>query len=250
MDQATINQLKIMVKKPTITAEPEETTQKAEQPSSENNEKPTVKSGGWFAKPPVRKDYIPPAPTSYPMKVPKDFHQTWKIDTVNGEGIVYVIDVTHPDSNEAKTYVVYPDVQAEALRMCSEGDFTFCVLTDKNLGWGGEVRWIELHPWVTKTGQFGLMPIKGPLEGNALSEEAYKLKRANVDEHQGKWVRRTSIEKQQVVIPLPDGADLGVPRWPKVLTGGDWETIITRAFDNRYIKSLGDKVARALAGLE
>jgi hypothetical protein len=54
-----------------------------------------------------------------------------------------------------------------------------------------------------------------------------------------------------VVIPLPLNAEgYGEPRWPKVLTDGDWETIITRAFDNRWIKSLNDKAARSLAGLE
>jgi hypothetical protein len=41
---------------------------KMEMPKAEKSQ---TKSGGWFAKPPVRKDYIPPAPTSYPMKVPK-----------------------------------------------------------------------------------------------------------------------------------------------------------------------------------
>jgi len=53
------------------------------------------------------------------------------------------------------------------------------------------------------------------------------------------------------VIPLPPNADgFGEPRWPKVLIDGDWETIISRAFDNRWIKSLDDKAARSLAGLE
>jgi hypothetical protein len=94
------------------------------------------------------------------------------------------------------------------------------------------------------------MLIKGPLAGSILSQDAYASKRANIDAHQGQWVRRTSIQKRQVVIPLPDGADLGPPRWPKVLTDGDWETIVTRVFDNRYIKSLDDKAARDLAALE
>jgi hypothetical protein len=110
-------------------------------------EKSQTKSGGWFAKPPVRKDYIPPAPTSYPMKVPKDFHQTWAIDTANGEGVVYTIEVTHPDGNEAKTYIVHPEVVREAIRRCSGGDYTFSILTDKNDGIGGEIRSVELHPW-------------------------------------------------------------------------------------------------------
>src|SRR5215831_7786468 len=156
-------------------------------------EKPQIKSGGWFAKPPVRKDYIPPAPTSYPMKVPKDFHQTWDIDTANGEGVVYTIDVTHPDGNEAKTYVVHPDVVREAVRRCSEGDYTFSILTDKNDGIGGEIRQVELHPWVTKTGQFGLMPLKRPIIGNSLSEMVYDNKVIKLAEYQGKWVRRTTI---------------------------------------------------------
>jgi hypothetical protein len=64
-------------------------------------------------------------------------------------------------------------------------------------------------------------------------------------------VRRTTIEKDLVVIPLPPNAEgYGEPRWPKVLIDGDWEAIISRAFDNRWIKSLDDKVARNLAGLE
>ena len=221
---------------------------KLEMPKAEKSQ---AKSGGWFAKPPVRKDYIPPAPTSYPMKIPKDFHQTWAIDTANGEGVVYTIEVTHPDGNEVKTYVVHPDVVSEALRRCSEGDYTFSILTDKNDGIGGEIRQVELHPWVTKTGQFGLMPLKRPIAGNSLSELAYDNKAGKLAENQGKWVRRTTIEKDLVVIPLPPNADgFGEPRWPKVLTDGDWETIISRAFDNRWIKSLDDKAARNLAGLE
>jgi hypothetical protein len=119
-------------------------------------EKPPIKSGGWFTKPPVRKDYIPPAPTSIPMKIPKDYHQTW----ASGEGVVYTIEITHGDINEAKTYVVHPDVVTEVLRQCSEGDYSFSILTDKSEGIGGEIRSVELHPWVTKTGQFGLMPLK------------------------------------------------------------------------------------------
>jgi hypothetical protein len=213
-------------------------------------EKFQAKSGGWFAKPPVRKNYVPPAPTSYPMKIPKDFHQTWAIDTANGEGVVYTIEVTHPDNNEAKTYPVHPDVVREAFRQCSEGDYTFSILTDKNDGIGGEIRLVELHPWVTKTGQFGLMPVKRPIAGNQLSENAYDAKATLIQKYQGKWVRRTTIEKAMVVIPLPEETDLGEPRWPKVLTDGDWETIISRAFDNRWIKSLDDKTARSLAGLE
>jgi hypothetical protein len=214
-------------------------------------EKPQTKSGGWFAKPPVRKDYIPPAPTSYPMKVPKDFHQTLDIDTANGEGVVYTIDVTHPDGNEVKTYVAHPDVVREAVRQCSEGDYTFSILTDKSDGIGGEIRAMELHPWVTKTGQFGLMPLKRPIVGNSLSELTYNNKASRLAENQGKWVRRTTIEKDLVVIPLPPNAEgFGEPRWPKVLTDGDWESIISRTFDNRWIRSLDDKVARNLAGLE
>jgi hypothetical protein len=127
----------------------------SDRPVSSSNDHPKIKSGGWFTKPPVRKDYIPPAPTSYPLKTPKDFHQTWPIDTNNGEGIVFVIDVNHPDTNEAKTYVVHPDVHDEASRRCSQGDFTFSILTEKNLDYAGEVRWAELHPWVTKSGQLG-----------------------------------------------------------------------------------------------
>jgi hypothetical protein len=223
--------------------DPSSPKQKAEQPAT--------KSGGWFAKPPVRKDYIPPAPTSYPMKVPKDYHQTWAIDTASGEGVVYTIDVTHPDINEARTYVVHPDVVREAVRRCSAGDYTFSILTDKNDGIGGEIRLVELHPWVTKTGQFGLMPLKRPIAGNSLSEMTYNNKASKLSENQGKWVRRTTIERDLVVIPLPPNTDgFGEPRWPKVLTDGDWETIISRAFDNRWIKSLNDKVARNLAGLE
>jgi hypothetical protein len=223
----------------------------AQWPEPAAAEKPQAKSGGWFAKPPVRKDYIPPAPTSYPMKIPKDFHQTWAIDTANGEGVVYTIEVTHADINEAKTYVVHPSVVSEAVRQCSAGDYTYAILTDKNEGIGGEIRALELHPWVTKTGQFGLMPLKKPIIGNALSEMAYDNKAGRIAENQGKWVRRTTIEKDLVVIPLPPGADgFGEPRWPKVLTDADWETIISRAFDNRWIKSLDDKVARGLAGLE
>jgi hypothetical protein len=214
-------------------------------------EKPPTKSGGWFAPPPVRKNYIPPAPTSYPMKIPKDFHQTWPINTAAGEGVVYTIDVTHGDINEAKTYVVHPSVVAEAARQCSVGDYTYAILTDKNDGVGGEIRAIELHPWITKTGQFGLMPVKRPILGNTLSEVAYDNKALRLAENAGKWVRRTSIEKDLVVIPLPPGAQgFGEPRWPKVLTDGDWESIISRAFENRWIKSLDDKVARGLAGLE
>lgn len=121
-------------------------------------EKPPTKSGGWFAKPPVRKDYIPPAPTSYPMKVTKDFHQIWQIDTDISEGVVYTIDITHPDTNEAKTYVVHPDVVYEAMLRCGKGDYIFAVPTDKSCGLTGEVRAVELHPWVTRTGQFGLLP--------------------------------------------------------------------------------------------
>jgi hypothetical protein len=72
-----------------------------------------------------------------------------------------------------------------------------------------------------------------------------------LSENQGKWVRRTTIQKDLVVIPLPPDAEgFGEPRWPKVLTDGDWETIISRAFANRWIKSLNDKAARYLAGLE
>src|SRR5215467_9966882 len=113
-----VNRLEpIPTESPGIEADPP----KAEMPKAE---KPQTKSGGWFAKPPVRKDYIPPAPTSYPMKIPKDFHQTWAIDTANGEGVVYTIEVAHPDGNEAKTYVVHPDVVREAVRQCSEGDYT------------------------------------------------------------------------------------------------------------------------------
>jgi hypothetical protein len=221
---------------------------KGEMPKAEKSQ---TKSGGWFAKPPVRKNYIPPVPTSYPMKIPRDYHQTWAIDTANGEGVVYTIDVTHPDINEAKTYVVHPDVVREALRQCSEGDYTFSILTDKNDGIGGEIRPVELHPWVTKTGQFGLMPLKRPIIGNSLSEMAYDNKAIKLAENLGKWVRRTVIEKDLVVIPLPPNADgFGEPRWPKVLTDGDWETIISRAFDNRWIKSLTEKTARSLAGLE
>jgi hypothetical protein len=221
---------------------------KVEMPKAEKSQ---AKSGGWFAKPPVRKGYIPPAPTSYPMKIPKDFHQTWAIDTANGEGVVYTIEVTHPDGNEAKTYVVHPDVVREAGRQCSKGDYTFSILTDKNDGIGGEVRLVELHPWVTKTGQFGLMPLKRPIIGNSLSEMAYDNKAIKLAENQGKWVRRTTIEKDLVVIPLPPNADgFGEPRWPKVLSDGDWETIINRTFDNRWIKSIDDKVTRNLAGLE
>jgi hypothetical protein len=215
--------------------------------------KPETKSGGWFAPPPVRKDYIPPAPTSYPMKIPRDFHQTWPIDTAKGEGVVYTIDVTHPDDHEARTYVVHPDVVTEARRQCAEGNYTFAILTDKSDGVGGEIRPVELHPWVTKIGQFGLIPLKKPIAGNSLSETAYKNKARQLAENQGKWVRRTTIEKNVVVIPLPLDADadsFGEPRWPKVLTDGDWEAIITRAFANRWIKSLDDKVARNLAGLE
>jgi hypothetical protein len=214
-------------------------------------EKPQTKSGGWFAKPPVRKNYIPPAPTSYPMKVPKDYHQTWPIDTANGEGVVYTIDVTHPDDNEARLYVVHPNVVTEVVRRCSAGDYIFSILTDKSDGLGGEIRPVELHPWVTKTGQFGLMPIKRLITGNLLSETAYDNKVSKLAENQGKWVRRTTIEKDLRVIKLPSNADgYGEPRWPKVLTDGDWETIISRAFANRWIKSLDDKVARNLAGLE
>jgi len=110
---------------------------------------------------------------------------------------------------------------------------------------------VELHPWVTKTGQFGLMPLKRPIAGNSLSELAYDNKAGKLAENQGKWVRRTTIEKDLVVIPLPPNADgFGEPRWPKVLIDGDWETIINRTFDNRWIKSIDDKVARNLAGLE
>jgi hypothetical protein len=214
-------------------------------------EKSQTKSGGWFAPPPVRKDYIPPAPTSYPMKIPKDFHQTWPIDTASGEGVIFTVDVTHADDNEAKVYVVHPSVVAEVMRRCSAKDYTFSILTDKNEGLGGEIRRVELHPWVTKTGQFGLMPVKKPIAGSSLSETAYENKVSKLAEHQGKWVRRTTFERDLVVIPLPPDADgYGEPRWPKVLTDGDWETIISRAFANRWIKSLDDKVARSLAGLE
>jgi hypothetical protein len=221
---------------------------KAETPKAE---KPPIKSGGWFAKPPVRKDYIPPAPTSYPMKVPPDYHQMWPIDTANGVGVVYTIPVTHPDDNESKTYVVHPDVVNEALRLCSDGDYTYSILTDKNAELAGEIRLVELHPWVTKTGQFGLIPVMRPIIGNVLSEDTYNNKIANLAENQGKWVRRTRVGKDSVTIPLPPNAlGFGEPRWPKVLTDGDWETIISRAFNNRWIKSLNDKVARSLAGLE
>jgi hypothetical protein len=214
-------------------------------------EKSQTKSGGWFAKPPVRKDFIPPAPSSYPMRVPKDYHQTWAIDTDNDEGVVFTVDVTHPDGNDAKTYVVHPAVVEQATRQCADGDYTFSILTDKNSGMGGEIRRMELHPWVTKTGQFGLMPLKLPLVGNSLSETAYENKANRLAENQGKWVRRTTIEKTWVVIPLPPNSDgFGEPRWPKELIDGDWEKIISRAFDNRWIKSLDDKAARNLAGLE
>jgi hypothetical protein len=95
------------------------------------------------------------------------------------------------------------------------------------------------------------MPLKRPIAGNSLSETAYDNKANRLAENQGKWVRRTTIEKDLVVIPLPPNADgFGEPRWPKVLTDGDWETIISRAFNNRWIKSLDDKAARSLAGLE
>jgi hypothetical protein len=182
---------------------------KVDQPKEETpmEEKPQIKSGGWFAKPPVRKNYIPPAPTSFPMKIPKDYHQTWALDTTNGEGVVYTIDLTHPDINEAKTYVVHPDVIAKAVQQCSEGNYTFSILTDKNDGVGGEVRLLELHPWVTKTGQFGLMPILKPLLGNTLSETAYDNKTNNLTENQGKWVRRTTIEKSMCVFSAV-GAEL------------------------------------------
>jgi hypothetical protein len=64
-------------------------------------------------------------------------------------------------------------------------------------------------------------------------------------------VRRTTIEKDLVAIQLPLNAEgFGEPRWPKVLLDGDWEAIISRAFENRWIKSLNDKAARSLAGLE
>jgi hypothetical protein len=216
----------------------------------ENLKKPPPKSGGWFAKPPVRPGYIPPAPTFYPLKTSKDYHQTWPIDTANGEGLVYTIEVTHPDQNEAKTYVVHPEVVMEAARRCYGGDYTYSILTDKNSELGGEVRTQELHPWVTKTGQFGLMPVRCPIIGNTLSEEAYEAKRSKIDAYQNQWVRRTTIARRPEIQVLPPGAQFDPPRWPKVLVDGDWEAIITRAYDNRYIRSLDDKVARNLAGLD
>jgi hypothetical protein len=72
---------------------------KGEMPKAEKSQ---TKSGGWFAKPPIRKDWIPPAPTSIPMKIPKDYHQTWAIDTANGEGVVYTIEVTHYPAKSSK----------------------------------------------------------------------------------------------------------------------------------------------------
>jgi len=221
---------------------------KEEMPKAEKSQ---TKSGGWFAKPPVRKDYIQPAPTAIPMKLPLDFHQTWPIDTASGEGVVYTIKITHPDQKEAKTYVVHPDVVNEAVRRCAQGDYTFSILTDKSEGLGGEIRALELHPWVTKIGQFGLFPLKRPIIGSTISEAAYENSADNIAKNQGNWARRTRIENALVAIPLPPDAEgYGDPRWPKMLVDGDWETIITRAFENRWIKSLDDKAARSLAGLE
>jgi hypothetical protein len=137
-------------------------------------------------------------------------------------------------------------VVREATRQCNQEEHLFSILTDKGANLGGEVRQVELHPWVTKTGHFGLWPVKRPLLGNQLSENAYEFKSNLIKEYSGKWVRRTTIEKALVVIPLPQDAELGEPRWPKVLLDGDWETIITRAFANRWIKSLDDKTARNL----
>ena len=185
------------------------------------------------------------------MKFSEDYHQLWPIDVAKGVGVVYQISVTHADTNRAKQYVVHSSLVTEALRRCALEDYTFCRLTERSDKVGGTIRRYELHPWVTKTGQFGLLPILCPLIGNTLSEESYEDKALQIARSRGKWVRWGTVgDKYQLLKLPPDAIDFGPPQWPKVLLEGDWATIISRAFDNRWIKSLSDKTARSLAGLE
>lgn len=87
--------------------------------------------------------------------------------------------------------------------MCEQGDPTYAVLTDKSMGFGGEVRLHELYPWISRTGQFGVWAIVTPLPGNVLSEHHYNVKADCIRANLGRWVRYTTINKEPVAQYAP-----------------------------------------------
>jgi hypothetical protein len=195
-----------------------------------------IKDGGFFARPHVRTDLGQSTAIDVPVRMPEDFAQLDLVDLGEGKEAgpvpIFIVRVIHPSTNEGSAYVVRPKAVDLATEMCEQGDPTYAVLTDKSMGFGGEVRLHELYPWISRTGQFGLWAIVTPLPGSVLSEHYYNVKADSIRANLNRWVRYTTINKEPVAQYAP--ATVNYPlKWPAEYRSGDWASIINRAFRDK-----------------
>jgi hypothetical protein len=180
-----------------------------------------------------------------PLRLPNDYHQLYPINPEEGEGLVYTVKVTLPNEKEEKTYIVLTSIVEEASEQVEAGDPTFAILTPVELHLGGAVRAFEMHPWVERSGRFGFWPIVVGMADSPRSMAPYQVKQADIDDHQGKWVRRNG----GVTIAAPPNTVWSPPKWPEELLNGGIDTLILRAYRGRIIESLDSTEAKWLAGL-
>ena len=159
--------------------------------------------------------------------------------------MVYAVKLTLPAEKEEKAYIILTSVVEEARAKAEAGDATYSILTPVGLRLGGSVREYELHPWVDRSGRFGLWPVIVGMEDNLRSITPYLAKKADIEITKGKWVRRAA----GLTIPAPPGSVWSPPKWPRELLNGGLDTLILRAYRGRVIKTLNSDEAKWLAGL-
>jgi len=208
---------------------------------------PKKKSGGTFGRIKIKKkeELGQVLVQEIPLRLPSDYHQTYPINTEEGEGVVYAVKVSLPAEQEEKTFIVMTDVVERAYVMAEAGDPTFAVLTPVEANLGGTARAYEVYPWVERSGRFGFWPIVVGMEGNERSMGPYKVKKQDIAENVGKWVRRV----KDVTIAAPPGSVWSPPKWPKELLDGGLDSLILRAYKGRIIDSLDSEEAKWLAGI-
>jgi hypothetical protein len=212
--------------------------------ASDNTPKP--KTGVFGRIKPRRREELGAVVTQeIPLRLPNDYHQLYPIDTEDGEGVVYTVKITLPAEKEEKTYIVLTSIVEEARERAENDDPTFAILTPVELHLGGAARAFEMHPWVERSGRFGFWPIVVGMEDNPRSMAPYQAKLADINDHQGKWARRTG----GITTSAPPNTVWSAPKWPEELLNGGLDALILRAYRGRVIESLDSTEAKWLAGL-
>jgi uncharacterized protein YrzB (UPF0473 family) len=225
---------------------------------SQSTGKPLIRSGGKFAKrqPFARRRFEKPPQHKIPIETPKEYHQLWPLDEEQGEGLVYIIEVKHQDEEQNKEYVVLNEVVEEATSRCEQDDTTFYKFTLKGEGFLGEVRLVEVHPWVTRNKDWGLWRVRCPIryeDGTfePKSSKTYQQARESIEDYAGRWVHRVYDKKKEgwQTIPAPSGELWKPPVWDSLLTSGNWDAILEKAFEGRVIRSLDEDIVKWKVGL-